>query len=270
MIGVECKLYVVGYTATISLDRPEKKNALGRQMLQELNEAITYCNAHCRNPERAGRHEKLRCVVLSTAVDKIFCAGADLKERKEMTPDQARDFVIELRRTFCRFEDLPVPTIAAIDGHALGGGLELALSADLRVVDMQSNLGLPETSLGIVSGAGGTFRLARAVGLPKAKELGFTSKPVKSEEAFRIGLVNAIASEGTAYDRALAMASDICANGPVAVQACKAAMNSGFGLGRDAAMALEKEQYDRVLATKDRLEGLAAFAQKRKPEYTGE
>ena len=259
--GTECKLSIYdNYVAQIVFDRPEKRNALGRQLLKELQESLKMCNA---NPQ-------VRAVVLSSNVDKVFCAGADLKERKTMTPLEARDFVNSLRTTFCELEDLSVPVIAVVEGAALGGGLEIALACDIRISGANAKLGVPETALAIIPGAGGTQRLTKIVGLAKAKELTYTAKPVTSEGAAKIGLVNHAVESGKALETALEMAKTIGSNGPIAVVAAKTAISQGFGLDRSKGMMIEQLCYDKVLASKDRLEGLQAFAEKRKPSYKGE
>lgn len=256
---VECELKVSNYVGSIVLNRESRKNALGRQLLSELQANIRRCHL---NPE-------VRCVVLYSAVDGIFCAGADLKERKEMSVTEAREFVNQLRQTFCELEDLSCPVIAAIEGPALGGGLELALAADLRVAGAKARLGVPETSLAIIPGAGGTQRLSKAVGLSIAKELTFTATPVSAVEAQRIGLINHAVDAGKAVEKALEIATKIAENGPVAVAAAKTAISEGYALDRRKGMLMEQLCYDKVLGTSDRLEGLKAFAEKRKPQYQG-
>lgn len=259
LTGTECTLSVSSYVANIVLNRPSRRNALGKSLMSELQHHIQFCH---NNPD-------VRVVVLSSAVDGVFCSGADLKERKEMSPQDARRFVNFLRTTFCDLEDLSVPVIAAIEGHALGGGLELALAADIRIAGGQASLGVPETSLAIIPGAGGTQRLTKAVGLPKAKELAFTSLPVTAHVAERIGLVNTCTEAGQALTVAHVMADKIATNGPIAVTAAKIAISQGYGLDRNKGMLIEQMCYDKVLASEDRLEGLKAFAERRPPQYIG-
>ena len=245
--------------ATIALNRQSRKNALGKNLLSSLQQALKDCQANAA-----------RAVIVHSLVDGVFCAGADLKERKEMTPDEARNFVNQLRSTFCEIEDLPMPVIAAVEGKALGGGLELALAADLRVVSESAQLGVPETALAIIPGAGGSQRLVKTIGLPKAKLMMFTAAPVGAEEAARYGLVDRVTKPGAALEEAKRLAAAIALNGPIAIQAAKRAANDGYyAASREAGMAIEQGQYDRVLKTEDRLEGLKAFAEKRKPQYQG-
>lgn len=244
----------------LGLDRPAAKNALGRQLMDELRAALG-----------ALQHDRsARVVILHSLVPGVFCAGADLKERAGMTQPEVERFVKGLRAAFTALEDLPLPTIAAIEGAALGGGLELALACDLRVAGVEARLGLPETGLAIIPGAGGTQRLPRLIGRSKAKELIFTGRRLNGEEAAEAGVVDHAVSAGQALDRAMDLAREILPNGPIALKAAKAAINGGMDLDRDSGLALERACYAQVIPTKDRLEGLAAFREKRKPVYKGE
>jgi methylglutaconyl-CoA hydratase len=257
----EVGLDLADHIGTITLNRPAARNALSRTFREELEARLRYCT----DP-----HHAVRAVVLQSAVPKVFCAGADLKERKGMTQDEAREFVDHLRMTFDLFEDLPIPTICAIEGAALGGGLELALAADIRIGGAKATFGVPETSLAIIPGAGGTYRLPKLVGLSHAKMMAFTGLPLTAEEAARIGLINRCVPEGEALKVAQEMARKISSNGPIAVKAAKQAMNASWGKNRIDGLTIEREGYDLVIPTKDRLEGLQAFAEKRKPSYKGE
>jgi len=171
---------------------------------------------------------------------------------------------------FTQLEKLPMPTIAAIEGAALGGGLELALCCDLRVAGSGAKLGLPETSLGIIPGAGGTQRLPRLIGLSKAKELMFTAERIQSERALELGLVNHAVDAGRATEKALEIAGRIAVNGPVAVRLAKQAASAGMQADVTTGMDIERGCYAQVITTKDRTEGLVAFREKRKPVYKGE
>lgn len=246
--------------ALMTMDRPKARNALGRQMIDEMREALEHVKADV----------SLRCVVLESAVDRVFCAGADLKERAAMTPTEASAFVARLQDTFSKVGDCPVPVIAAVEGAALGGGLELAMAADLRVAGGAAQLGLPETGLAIIPGAGGTQRLPRLVGPAKAKELIFTGRRVQAEEAAVLGLVNEAVEAGDATAKALELGRAMLDKGPLALRAAKLAINGGADLPLVEAMAVEQDAYALVLSSKDRLEGLAAFREKRKPVYKGE
>ncbi|GLH73924.1 enoyl-CoA hydratase [Geothrix limicola] len=246
--------------ALLGLDRPEAKNALGRRLMEEFRRAL----AELRSDSA------VRVVVLHSRVPGVFCAGADLKERAAMSPAETTAFVHGLRSAFTEVEDLPMPVIAVLEGAAFGGGLELALAADLRVAGAEAKLGLVETSLAIIPGAGGTQRLPRLIGAARAKELIFTARRIGAEEAERIGLVDRVAPAGGALDAALALAREILPNGPVAVRMAKQAVNKGLEVDRDSGLAIEQACYAQVIPTQDRLEGLAAFREKRKPQYRGE
>ena len=186
-----------------------------------------------------------------------------------MSVDEARAFVDLLRATFNLLEDTPKPTIAAVEGSALGGGLELILAADIRVAGADATFGVPETSLGIIPGAGGTFRLPKLVGLQRAKTMAFTAQAIGAEEACRVGLVASVVPAGSALEEALKIAHKIPQNGPLAGQAVKKAMEDGYGQSRDAGLAAERRGYEQIIDSEDRLEGLKAFAEKRKPIYLG-
>jgi len=244
----------------LGLDRPAAKNALGRQLLAEFRQAL----ADLRSDPA------VRVVVVHSLVPGVFCAGADLKERAGMAQAEAVAFVQGLRAAFTELEDLPMPVVAALEGAAFGGGLELALAADLRVAGAGAKMGLVETSLAIIPGAGGTQRLPRLIGASRAKELIFSARRIDAAEAERLGLVNRAAPAGGALEAALTLAREILPNGPVALRMVKQAVNRGLGLDRDSGLALEQACYAQVIPTQDRLEGLAAFRDKRKPQYRGE
>ncbi|WP_243304502.1 enoyl-CoA hydratase-related protein [Geothrix oryzisoli] len=244
----------------LGLDRPAAKNALGRQLMAEFRQAL----ADLRFDPAA------RVVVVHSLVPGVFCAGADLKERAGMSQGETVTFVHGLRGAFTELEDLPMPVIAVLEGAAFGGGLELALAADLRVAGAEAKLGLVETALAIIPGAGGTQRLPRLIGASRAKELIFTARRIGAADAERLGLVDRVAPAGGALDAALALAREILPNGPVALRMAKLAVNRGVALDRDSGLAFEQACYAQVIPTKDRLEGLAAFRDKRKPQYRGE
>jgi methylglutaconyl-CoA hydratase len=244
----------------LGLDRPAAKNALGRQLMDEFRRAL----ADLRSDPA------VRVVVVHSLVSGVFCAGADLKERAGMAQAEAAAFVQGLRAAFTELEDLPMPVITALEGAAFGGGLELALASDLRVAGTDAKMGLVETALAIIPGAGGTQRLPRLIGAARAKELIFTARRIGAVEAGRLGLVDRVVPAGGALDAALALAREILPNGPVALRMAKQAVNRGLDLDRDSGLALEQACYAQVIPTKDRLEGLAAFREKRKPLYRGE
>ncbi|KAJ7003462.1 hypothetical protein NC653_008624 [Populus alba x Populus x berolinensis] len=249
----------------VNLDRPAAKNSIGKEMLRGLRNAF----------ETIESDESAQVVLICSSVPKVFCAGADLKERKTMTPSEVQNFVNSLRSTFSFIEALHVPTIAVIEGVALGGGLEMALSCDLRICGEDAVLGLPETGLAIIPGyllyfvchsyAGGTQRLPRLVGKSLAKELIFTGRKIGGREAMPMGLANYSVPAGEAHSKALEIAREIIQKGPVAIRMAKKAINEGLEIDLPSALELEEECYEQILNTKDRLEGLAAFAEKRKP-----
>lgn len=244
----------------LRLDRPNAKNAIGKDMLRGLQHSF----------ETLSRDLFAKVMMINSSVPKVFCAGADLKERRTMSPVEAHSFVNTLRSTFTILEELSIPTIAVIEGAALGGGLEMALSCDLRICGEDAMMGLPETGLAIIPGAGGTQRLARLIGKSRAKELVYTGRKVSGTDALLMGLVNHCVPAGSAYSKALDIAREINEKGPVAVRMAKRAINGGYDMDMASALRLEEECYEQVLNTKDRLEGLAAFAEKRKPIYTGQ
>ncbi|GAA5928964.1 hypothetical protein JCM1841_006432 [Sporobolomyces salmonicolor] len=248
--------------AVLQLDRAKAKNALSVQMVRELRDLV----------EEVRFDGETRVLVLRSAVPGAFCAGADLKERKTMSELEVARFLYNLRRLLSELESLPMPTIAAIDGPALGGGLELALACDLRVAALSvTKIGLPETGLAIIPGAGGTQRLARLVGTSRAKNLIFTAKVMTAEEAHGQGIVNYLAKPGQeATGHAIHIASDMLQAGPLALRAAKTAVDVGSQLDLGSGLDVERLCYQTILKSRDRLEGLAAFAEKRKPVYRGE
>ncbi|CAM8933755.1 unnamed protein product [Rhodiola kirilowii] len=244
----------------VRLDRPEAKNAIGKEMLRGFKHHL----------EMISKDASANVVLLRSWVPKVFCAGADLKERRSMDASEVHSFVNSLRSTFSFLEALQVPTIAVIEGAALGGGLEMALSCDLRICGENAILGLPETGLAIIPGAGGTQRLPRLVGKSTAKELIFTGRRVTGKEALTLGLVNYCTPSGEAHSKALEIARNMNEKGPLALRMAKRAINKGLEVDMESALELEEDCYEQLLNTKDRLEGLAAFAEKRKPVYKGE
>lgn len=248
-----------GGFAVVTLNRPQRMNALSRALIAEIGAAFT----------ALGAERDVRVIILTGSGDKAFCAGADLKERKTMPPARVPDFVRNIRRTMDDVEALPQPTIAVVNGFAFGGGTELLLACDLRVAAAHAQFGLTETTLAIIPGAGGTQRLPRLVGRSRAKDLILTGRKLDAVEAERIGLVNRIAPAGKLAETAVELARTIAANGPVAVRAAKAAIDSGCEEPLTKGLEIEARCYERVLPTQDRLEALAAFAEKRKPSYQG-
>ncbi|KAK1618627.1 hypothetical protein QYE76_024144 [Lolium multiflorum] len=245
----------------LTLERPEVKNAINWELMRRLRGAIGKIEADAT----------AKVVLVASSVPGIFCAGADLKERRLMSSSQVQEYTNSLRSTFSYVEALPIPTIAVIEGAALGGGLELALSCDMCICGENATLGLPETGLAIIPGAGGTQRLPRIIGRSRAKELIFTGRRCDAAEAVMMGLANYCVPAGEAYNKALEVAREIIKKGPLGIKMAKKAIDQGMGVSdMGSALAVEGECYDQLLHTRDRLEGLAAFAEKRKPVYTGE
>ncbi|EQA35682.1 enoyl-CoA hydratase/isomerase family protein [Leptospira inadai serovar Lyme str. 10] len=199
----------------------------------------------------------------------VFCAGADLKERETMSEEEVHLFLDSVGTCFRFLEKLPFPTIAALDGDAFGGGLELALSCDFILLREGVKVGLTETGLGIIPGAGGTQRLPRRIGFSKAMEMILTARILDSKTAFEYGLANLIAGT-SAYAEANSLAATISEKGPIAVRLAKAAIRDGEGLKIEEALKIERMHYNKTLATEDRKEALAAFKEKRKPLFKGE
>ncbi len=244
---------------TLTLNRPDVMNALSFPMLLELRSAL----------EEIQFDPTVRCVVVTGAGERAFCSGADLKERAGMSEDQVRRYIETIRSTFTFVENLPTPVIAAVNGIALGGGTELALACDLRIVSESATMGLTETSLAIIPGAGGTQRLPRIVGKAKAKELVFTARRIDGREALEIGLANKVVAAGELLAEAHALAEAIVRNGPVALRAAKRAIDRGMEMDLGSALVFESTCYEMTIPTEDRREGLAAFREKRKPVYKG-
>ncbi|XP_058209398.1 probable enoyl-CoA hydratase 2, mitochondrial [Rhododendron vialii] len=244
----------------VNLDRPGVKNAIGWDMLRGLQHSF----------EAISRDSSANVLMIRSSVPKVFCAGADLKERKTMSSSEVQDFVNTLRSTFSYLEALHIPSIAVVEGAAFGGGLEMALSCDLRICGEDAVLSMPETGLAIIPGAGGTQRLPRLVGRSVAKELIFTGRKICGRDAVSMGLANYCVPSGEAHLKALEIAQSINQKGPLAIRLAKRAINEGFEVDMASALAFEEECYEQLLNTKDRLEGLAAFAEKRKPKYVGE
>lgn len=220
-------------------------------------------------------HSKsVRCVILRSLVPGVFCAGADLKERVQLTADEVPRFVTSLRQLLCSIESLPMPVIGAIDGVALGGGLEMALACDIRTTSCDAKMGLVETRLAIIPGAGGTQRLPRILSPALAKELIFTARVFNGSEAQRMGICNHAVEQNSdgnaAYLKALTIAAEILPNGPIGVRMAKKAIDKGVQVDLGTGYAIEEACYAQVVPTQDRIEGLTAFAQKRKPIYKGE
>jgi methylglutaconyl-CoA hydratase len=247
-----------GPVAELILHNPARHNALSRQVVEDL--------AAAAGALATDRHT--RVVIVHGGDSPAFCAGADLKERQTMDEPQVFATVHRLRETVNLLARLPMPTIAAIHGMALGGGCELALACDLRVMSEDGRIGLSEVAWGIIPGAGGCVRLPRLIGPARAKELIFTARRLTAAEALSLGLVNRVVPREALLTTARELAAEIAAHAPLAVRAAKRAIQDG--LEEAQALALEWEAYQSIIPTADRLEGLRAFAEKRPPVYRGE
>jgi enoyl-CoA hydratase len=241
-----------GGVATVTIDRQDALNALDVATLTELRDRLR---------ELAGDTD-VRGVVLTGAGEKAFVAGADIKYMSGLDPDQARGWGALGHEAGRLLETMPKPTIAAVNGFALGGGCELALACDIRYASARAKVGQPEVNLGIVPGWGGTQRLARVCGVGVAKDLVFTGRTIDAEEALRVGLVSAIADP--VLDRALETARELAAKSPVALALAKRLVNLSPG-----ALELEAEEFGDLFASEDAKEGLTAFVEKRAPSFTG-
>lgn len=248
------------HAAIVTLDRPDRRNALDRATVAELG--------------RIGRaliqDPSVRAAVLTGSGERAFCAGADLKERESMTLDEVRAMLDAYRGELTWLGTAPFPVVAALNGAALGGGLELALTCDLRVAAPHATLGLPETSLAIIPGAGGTQRLPRLVGYARALELILLGRRLTAPEALELGLVNRVAADGAALlDDTLAWLAPLLEGSPTAMRAALAAVRAAQSLPLDAGLDAERRAYETCLTSDDRREALRAFAEKRKPVFRG-
>ncbi len=248
-----------GHVAELVLDRPEAHNALSTAMARDFAAATAALAAD----------GALRVVVLSSASDKSFCVGADLKERNSFTDADLMAQRPVFRAAFAGVLDLPVPTIAAVHGYALGGGLELALSCDLVVCDSTAVLGLPEVTVGVIPGGGGTQLLARRIGASRAADLVFTGRRVEVDEAERLGLVDRRVPAGQDRAAALELAAQIAGNSPVGVRNAKRALRKAADVDLATGLDVEDGAWRATAFSGDRAEGVAAFNEKRRPEWPG-
>lgn len=255
------KLFKNNNVLGLYMNLPNTKNAISKDFLKSLKQNIDEINQNIN----------IRTVILMSQSPGYFCTGANLKERALMTESEAKIFVTDLRNTFDTFSNLRVPTICGIDGFALGGGLELALCCDLRIITKNVTVGLTECGLGIIPGAGGTQRLPRLIGVSKAKELIFTAEKIQWERCMELGIANHVVEKyDNLEEKALNIADKIIKNGPLAVSFAKSAINEGFERDINTGLKIEWWCYGGVFGSKDRLEGLKAFAEKRTPNYKGE
>ncbi len=249
-----------GHVLTWMLHRPEALNAMNRPLLSALARAVA----------TARQDHSIRCAIVTGSGERAFSAGADLRERRGMSLAEVEAYLELIRGTFAAVASLPFPTLAALNGVAFGGGFELALACDLRLLAAEAEVGLTEVGVGIMPGAGGSVRLSRLVGSARAKEMIFSARRIAAPEALQMGLANAVVSGAALQDAARELAARIAANAPLAVRAAKHAIDAALDAELAAGLDIEAAAYATLLPTRDRLEGLAAFAEKRQPHYRGE
>jgi len=246
--------------ATITLNRPEALNAFNKDVVEEILKAL----------EDAENDEKIRVVILTGAGEKAFSAGADIKIMKGFDALKARELSLMGEKLCSAIENFEKPVIAAINGYALGGGLEVAMACDLRIASDKAKMGQTEINIGLIPGWGGTQRLTRLIGKAKAKELVFTGKMIDAKTAEQLGLVNMVVPADQFREAVRKFAMELAEKAPVALRIAKALINKGADMSLDAAIALEREGFGVVGSTEDLQEGVSAFIEKRKPVFKGE
>jgi enoyl-CoA hydratase/carnithine racemase len=247
-------------TKLVTLHRPEAANAMNTQMGIELLSVFDGFNAAPATQ---------RCIVITGAGPRIFCAGGDLKERNGMTDQQWQDQHLIFERAIRAIRDCPVPVIAAVNGAAFAGGMEIALCADFIYAAEHARFALTEVTLGIMPGAGGTQNLPRAVGVRRAKEILLTGRPFSAQQAFEWGMVNRLCTAEALLPEALETAATIAGNAPISTRQIKQSVNYGLNMDLPSGMMFEIEAYNRMVPTEDRREGIRAFNEKRKPNFQG-
>lgn len=248
-----------GAIAVVTLNRPDKLNALNEELVGALGNAFL----------ELSKDDSVACAIVTGAGEKAFAAGADIAAMVNMTPDQALRFSEMGARVCARMEHAPFPVIGAVNGFALGGGCEIALACDFLYASEKATLGQPEVNLGIIPGFGGTQRLARRVGIGRARELCFTGDLIKADEALRIGLVNGVVAPGELMAKVKDVAGKIAKKGRVSIAQCKRVLFSGADIPLDNALALESQAFAMLFGTSDRKEGMTAFLEKRAAAFTG-
>lgn len=244
-----------GFVGVVTINRPKALNALNSGVLEELEATFDQVDL-----------ETTRVIILTGAGTKSFVAGADIAEMSTLTKEEGEAFGKKGNDVFRKIETFPLPVIAAVNGFALGGGCEISMSCDIRICSENAVFGQPEVGLGITPGFGGTQRLARIIGVGKAKEMIYSASNIKAEEAYRIGLVNAVYSQEELMDMAKKLANKIARNAPIAVRACKSSMNEGLDVDMDKAIVVEEKAFGSCFETEDQVEGMKAFLEKRKVE----
>lgn len=244
-----------GQIGILTVNREKALNALNTDVLKDLDAALDAVDV-----------AQVRCLILTGAGEKSFVAGADIAQMKDLTCKEAEEFGKYGNEVFLKLENFPIPVIAAVNGFALGGGCELAMSCDIRIASENAVFGQPETGLGITPGFGGTQRLARIIGTGKAKELIYTCSKLKADQACAVGLVNAVYPQAELMEQAMKLAGKIARNAPIAVRASKKAINEGIQTDMATAVGIEAKLFGSCFETKDQKNGMTAFVEKRKPE----
>lgn len=244
----------------ITLNIPAKMNALSFLMIDELHQLL----------DEIQGNKEIRALMIWGGQEKFFCAGGDLDDQSEMTVAKAYEISRKSQALYDRIEQLRIPTIAAVGGMAFGGGVEIALSCDFRIINSKAKMGMTEATLGLIPGGGGTVRLRKIVGPAKAKELICLGRIVRAEEAMQCGIANRVCEAGELYESAFAFAKEFLKPAPISVAVIKDLLNRGADLPDAAAYDLEAYAYSMILGTKDAAEGIAAFKEKRPPVYIGE
>ncbi len=247
-----------GMVAIMTINAPKSLNALNSAILGEMDDYLEEFDT-----------QRFRCLIVTGEGEKSFVAGADISEMAPLGPEQGKTFGRRGAEVFRKLETLPVPVIAAVNGFALGGGCELAMACDIRICSENAKFGQPEVGLGIIPGFSGTVRLARLVGMGMAKQLIYTGKAIKADEALRIGLVNAVVPQTELMDKAMEIANQIAANAPLAVSAAKLCINTEYDMDAEEAIAFENQAFGMCFSTEDQKQGMKAFLEKGKCEFQG-
>lgn len=242
----------------LTISAPKSLNALNSTILDEMNHFLDHFDCN-----------KYRCLIITGDGEKSFVAGADISEMANLNVPQGQTFGMRGANVFRKIETLHVPVIAAVNGFALGGGCELAMACDIRICSDNARFGQPEVGLGIIPGFSGTVRLARLVGMGMAKQLIYTGKAIKAEEAMRIGLVNEVVPQAELMDKALELANQIAANAPLAIKAAKLCINAEYDMPMDEAIMYESGIFGNCFATQDQKNGMKAFLNKEKYVFEG-
>jgi enoyl-CoA hydratase len=253
------KFEIKDLMAIIQINKPQALNALNQQILRELNTAI----------DKVEKDKSLRCLIITGEGEKAFVAGADIKEINSLNPSTASEFAGFGQKVFMRIENLKIPVIAAVNGFALGGGLELALACDFIIASDNAKLGLPECTLGLIPGFGGTIRLSRKIGSARAKQMTFTGDMISAKEALDFGLVNEVVAQADLIERSIKVAETISKRAPLAISAIKRTIENTYGMDIENAMKVEQSAFAKLFESEDCKEGTMAFIEKRKAQFQG-